>query len=94
MITKDTIVEAIRSSIHATTIREAQEAAENIVDSIAARLAKGERLQLRGLMTGRIVHTKGRLGRNPKTGEPVQVPPKVKMKLTCTVPIDASVELS
>ena len=93
MITKDTIVEAIRSSIPATTIREAQAAAEHIIDSIAARIAKGERLQFRGLMTGRIVHTKGRLGRNPKTGEPVQVPPKVKMKLTCTVPIDASVEL-
>ena len=94
MITKETITNAILESAPAATIREAQHIAEHIIDSIAARIANGERLQFRGLMTGRIVHTKGRLGRNPKTGEPVQVPPKVKMKLTCTVPIDASVELS
>lgn len=94
MITKDTITNAIVEKLPKISIREAQHVAEHVISSLAARLAKGERLQLRGLMTGRLIHMRGKLGRNPKTGEAVQIPPRVKMKLTCTVPLDADVELS
>jgi integration host factor subunit beta len=39
-------------------------------------LASGDRVEIRGLCSIYVKNYKGYTGRNPKTGEPTQVPPK------------------
>ena len=54
--------------------------AERIVDTffvaISEALAKDERVELRGFGSFRFRTRGARSGRNPRTGKPVQVPPK------------------
>lgn len=47
-----------------------------ILDSMATRLAQGGRVEIRGFGSFSLNYRPPRLGRNPKTGEKVQVPPK------------------
>jgi integration host factor subunit beta len=48
-----------------------------ILDAISAALARGERVEIRGFGSFKLNHRPARIGRNPKTGELVQVPAKV-----------------
>jgi integration host factor subunit beta len=54
--------------------------AENVVDiffnTMADALAKGERVEIRGLGSIFVKEYKSYTGRNPKSGEPVKVKPK------------------
>lgn len=50
--------------------------------SITEALAKGERITLPGFGTFKVVETAARTGRNPQTGEPVDIPAKRKVKFT------------
>jgi len=54
--------------------------AEIIVDSLVASiveaLREGDKVEIRGFGSFRTRQRAGRLGRNPKTGEAVEVPPK------------------
>jgi integration host factor subunit beta len=54
--------------------------AEQIVDicfnAISDALARGERVELRGFCSIFVKDYKGYVGRNPKTGAPVQIPSK------------------
>jgi integration host factor subunit beta len=45
-------------------------------DSIVESLRRGDKVELRGFGTFRLRHRQARTGRNPKTGESVQVPAK------------------
>lgn len=47
-----------------------------ILDEIAHALARGERVELRGFGTFSIRRREARIGRNPRTGEPVAVEAK------------------
>ena len=55
---------------------EAAEVVKIFFDSMAGALAAGERVEIRGLCSFFVKHYKSYTGRNPKTGEKVQVPPK------------------
>ncbi len=48
-----------------------------IFDEIAAALSQGNRVELRGFGAFSVKHRGARTGRNPRTGEPVQVASKV-----------------
>ena len=56
----------------------AQLVVNNIFDTMAEALAKGEGIEIRGFGSFNIKHYKGREGRNPKTGEKVTVSPRKK----------------
>ncbi len=43
---------------------------------MTAALAKGDRVEIRGLCSFYVKKYKGYVGRNPKTGEPAKVKPK------------------
>ena len=58
------------------TRREADLIVETVFDAIAAALRAGEEVEIRGFGSFRLRHRKARLTRNPRTGEPVMVPPK------------------
>src|SRR5262245_47215364 len=49
---------------------------ETIFDSITESLQKGDKIEIRGFGSFRTRQRRGRTGRNPKTGEKVDVPAK------------------
>ena len=58
-------------------IRRDLEKALNIVfDEIVDALAKGRGCEIRGLGSWRVRHRKKRIGRNPRTGDKVEIPEK------------------
>ena len=56
--------------------KDAMTAVEAIFASMAEALATGDRIELRGFGVLRIRHRRPRVGRNPKTGASVAVPPR------------------
>lgn len=56
--------------------KDAELAVKVILDSLAATLANGGRIEIRGFGSFALNYRPPRLGRNPKTGEKVQVPAK------------------
>ena len=55
---------------------EIEQIVDIFFDEIAARLAEGGRVELRGFGTFTTRSRDARTGRNPRTGEPVSVPAK------------------
>jgi integration host factor subunit beta len=49
---------------------------ETIFESIIDSLQKGDKIEIRGFGSFRTRQRRGRVGRNPKTGAKVEVPPK------------------
>ena len=47
-----------------------------LVDTMTRSLAKGQRIEIRGFGSFDLNHRPARVGRNPKTGEKVEVPEK------------------
>lgn len=56
--------------------RESEIAVETIFDSIIKALQTGDKIEIRGFGSFRTRQRQGRVGRNPKTGAKVEVPPK------------------
>jgi integration host factor subunit beta len=56
--------------------KESETIVETIFDSIIGALQKGEKIEIRGFGSFRTRERRGRIGRNPKTGEKVEVPAK------------------
>lgn len=56
--------------------KESEEAVETVFESIIAALQGGEKIEIRGFGSFRTRQRQGRIGRNPKTGAKVEVPPK------------------
>ena len=74
---KAQLVEVIAAKT--TTKKEAQEIVETVWDSIKSSLKKREDVAISGFGTFRVKQTKARTGRNPKTGETIQIPAKKKI---------------
>ncbi len=56
--------------------RDVERIVTTIFDEIAAALARGDRVELRGFGAFSVKHRDSRVGRNPRTGEAVQVAAK------------------
>jgi integration host factor subunit beta len=56
--------------------KESETIVETIFDSIIEALQNGDKIEIRGFGSFRTRQRRGRVGRNPKTGEKVEVPPK------------------
>ena len=59
--------------------REVERLVNAIFETIAAALARGERIELRGFGSFTVKERAPRVGRNPRTGEAVQVPAKRRL---------------
>ena len=55
---------------------KAEKVVELFFDQISDALARGDRVEIRGLCSFHVRQYKGYTGRNPKTGEAIQVKPK------------------
>jgi integration host factor subunit beta len=56
--------------------KESETIVETIFGSIIDALQKGDKIEIRGFGSFRTRQRRGRIGRNPKTGAKVDVPPK------------------
>ena len=75
VMTKAELVDEVAQTVQLT--KKQAEAIVNIVfDSIVNSLRAGEKIELRGFGSFRLRSRKSRTGRNPKTGEKVDVPSK------------------
>ena len=74
-MTKADLVEQVAQSTQLTK-KNAELIVNTVLHSIVDSLKTGEKIELRGFGSFRIRHRGSRIGRNPKTGEKVQVPAK------------------
>ncbi len=63
----DNVAEALESK------KLAQAAVDSILENISTALKNGEKVTLVGFGTFEVVERKARKGRNPKTGEPIDI---------------------
>jgi len=76
-MTKSELIDAIVEFEGQITRREAEVVVNNILTAIGDALGRGERVELRGFGSFYTKERDARVGRNPKTGESVNVPAKV-----------------
>lgn len=74
-MTKADLVEIVAEEAEMTK-KDVEQLIEIIFESIVDSLNKGEKIELRGFGSFRVRHRNARKGRNPKTGEPVEIPAK------------------
>ena len=74
-MTKAELVEEVARNTQLTK-KHAEIIVNTVFDSIVHSLKSGEKIELRGFGSFRIRRRGARIGRNPKTGDRVEVPPK------------------
>ncbi len=74
-MTKADLVEIVANEADMTK-KDVEQLIEIIFESIVGSLNKGEKIELRGFGSFRVRDRNARKGRNPKTGEPVDIPAK------------------
>ena len=74
-MTKAELVEEVAQSTDLTK-KHAEIIVNTVFESIVQSLKDGEKIELRGFGSFRIRRRGPRIGRNPKTGDRVDVPPK------------------
>jgi DNA-binding protein HU-beta len=79
-MTKDGLVDAVMSAAGMETKAAAQRAVEAVFDAITKTLGRGEDVAITGFGTFRVAKSAARQGRNPKTGETIQIKASVKPK--------------
>lgn len=75
VMTKADLVDEVAGKVDLTK-KEAEGIVNSVFDSIVQSLQSGEKIELRGFGSFRIRSRKPRIGRNPKTGDKVEVPSK------------------
>jgi integration host factor subunit beta len=74
-MTKADLVEEV-TQLGDLTRRDGEVIVETIFDAVVQALRSGDKIEIRGFGSFRIRQRKSRTGRNPKTGDKVQVPAK------------------
>ncbi len=70
---KNDLIDAVASSTDLTKA-DATRAIDSVIDSISGALSKGDEVRLVGFGTFSVMQRKATTGRNPRTGEPIQIP--------------------
>ena len=74
-MTKAELVEQVADAVGpSVTKRECGLMVDAFLDALKDALARGDGFELRGFGTFKVRHRKARTGRNPRTGEAVEVP--------------------
>jgi integration host factor subunit beta len=74
-MTKADLIDEV-SRLAELTRKDSEVIVEAIFDSVVRSLRAGDKIEIRGFGSFRTRQRKARLGRNPKTGEKVEVPAK------------------
>lgn len=73
-VNKRALIDEIYNEIDDITKEEAKQAMERVIDTIVETLAEHEEVSVAGLGIFRTRLRKSRTARNPRTGEPIEVP--------------------
>ena len=79
---KAELIEAL-SNEAGLTRSKAKDVVKTVFNSMAKALAKGDRVEIRGLGSFKVKHYDGYAGRNPKTGKPIKVKAKKMPVFKC-----------
>jgi integration host factor subunit beta len=74
-MTKADLIEEV-SRVVEITRKDSEIIVDSIFDSVVKSLKSGEKIEIRGFGSFRTRQRQSRIGRNPKTGERVEVPSK------------------
>ncbi len=72
-MTKSELVQKMARQFPQMTLKEVENAVDLVFDEITTSLATGNRVELRGFGAFSVRYRDQRVGRNPRTGESVQV---------------------
>ena len=75
-MTKSELIERVAQSQTQLAYRDIELAVKTMLELMAQRLANGERIEIRGFGSFSLHYRPGRVGRNPKTGDPVSLTAK------------------
>lgn len=75
-MTRSDLIAALAARFPKLMDKDAEISVKEILDTIGQSLARGDRVEIRGFGSFDLNHRPARIGRNPKTGEKVQVLPK------------------
>ena len=74
-MTKAELIEEVSRAVEMTR-KDSEQIVDTIFDSVVRALRSGDKIEIRGFGSFRTRQRKARTGRNPKTGDKVEVPPK------------------
>jgi integration host factor subunit beta len=75
-MTKSELIARLAERNPRLVARDADEAVNTMLDAMAEALATGQRIEIRGFGSFALNYRPPRIGRNPKSGDRVQVPAK------------------
>ena len=75
-MTRSDLVEELAAHFNQLTQRDAELAVKSILDAVSDALSRGQRIEIRGFGSFSVTQRPPRLGRNPRSGESVQIPAK------------------
>ena len=75
-MTKSDLINRLAEKHPQLVLKDAEMAVKMVLDVMAAGLASGQRIEIRGFGSFSLNHRPARMGRNPKSGEKVMVPEK------------------
>jgi integration host factor subunit beta len=75
-MTKSELIEHLAGKQTHLMHKDVELAVKLVLDQISNALARDDRVEIRGFGSFALHHRPARVGRNPKTGEPVSIPPK------------------
>jgi integration host factor subunit beta len=75
-MTRSDLVEELAARFSQLTHRDAEYAVKTILDAMGDALVRGHRIEIRGFGSFSINRRPPRMGRNPRSGESVQIPDK------------------
>jgi integration host factor subunit beta len=75
-MTKSELIQKLAERNPHLFLRDIEKIVDTVFNEITATLAKGDRVELRGFGAFSVKHREARTGRNPRTGETVEVEAK------------------
>jgi integration host factor subunit beta len=75
-MTKSELIDALAARHPHLNGADIELAVRHVIEQMIATLEQGQRIEIRGFGSFSLHHRAARTGRNPKTGEPVQLPAK------------------
>ena len=76
-MTRSDLVTLLANRFGQLTHRDAEFAVKTMLGAMSGPLRKGHRIEIRGFGSFAINHRPPRVGRNPRSGEPVTIPEKL-----------------
>ena len=75
-MTKSELIDRLTTRFPQLVAKDAEFAVKMILDAMSSALIRGDRIEIRGFGSFALNYRPPRLGRNPKSGDKVQVPEK------------------